>query len=385
MALPASESPAESSSRWLWTGEQAYALLAEALAGAGKSVRFEMYIYRADGSGNRFLAALEQAAARGVRVQVLVDGFGAAALPAGYWQNLEKCGGRVRVFNPLKWSSFVFRNHRKLVVVDDSVAFVGGYNIADEYSGDGLTRGWRDLGYAVGETATVRELADSFDAMFQNFDFRQRMLRRLRNPLQRPIAARHRPSSCVLLGGPRIARNQFRQKLLQVLRNAKSVQITSGYFLPDFRLRRALRQVVRRGGRVELMLAAKTDVPLAQLAARALYGTLLRGGIEIWEYEPQILHSKLAIVDGLAFVGSSNLDTRSFGINYELMVCVEHPRAVEEARKIFAADLTHATGQNWQTWHATQTWLTRLRGFFARILLTKVDPWLARRLRRSLS
>lgn len=385
MASPAPAAPTHGSSHWLKTGEEAYARLTVALDAAKKSVRFEMYIYRADDSGRHFLAALERAAARGVTVQVLIDGFGSAGLPGNFWEKLTASSGSVRVFNPLTWSSFAFRNHRKLVVIDDHVAFVGGYNIGDEYSGDGVTRGWRDLGYEIAEAPTVRELADSFDAMFRTHDFQHRMLQRLRHPLQHSFETGKPRSSAVLLGGPRVARNQFRQKLIQVLHDAKTVQITSGYFLPDFRLRRALRRVVRNGGTVELLLAAKTDVPLAQLAARALYGSLFRGGIKIWEYEPQILHAKLAIVDGFAFVGSSNLDTRSFGINYELMVCLENPHTVAEAREIFAADQARAQPQNWPAWQLAQTWFTRLRGFFARMLLTKVDPWLARRQLRSLS
>jgi cardiolipin synthase len=94
----------------------------------------------------------------------------------------------------------------------------------------------------------------------------------------------------------------------------------SAYFLPGFRLRRALRRIAHRGGTVELILAGKTDVAIAQTAARSIYGPLLRSGVRIWEYQPQVLHAKLAIVDQTVFVGTANLDARSLGINYELMV-----------------------------------------------------------------
>lgn len=369
--------------RWLRTGAEGYRRMIEALGAARQSVRFETYLFRSDDVGNRFRVALEEAARRGVRVQVLLDGFGSGGIPADYWHGLKQAGGEVRIFNPLQWSSFAFRDHRKLMLVDDARAFVGGFNIAAEYDGDGVERGWRDLGMELSLPKAVHALAKSFDEMFEAFDLRHRLLRRIRHPLRRAIPAGGQGP--VLLSGPRLAGNQFRKNLLQSLHRAKNVRIISGYFLPDFRLRRLLRQVVRRGGRVELMLAGKSDVPLTQMAARALYGSLFRGGVKIWEYQPQVLHAKLAIVDETVFVGSSNLDTRSFGINYEVMVRLDEPQITAEAREIFSLDQCHAIEITPEAWRASQTWFTRCRGFLARVLITKIDPWLARRQRRGLS
>ena len=369
--------------RWLRTGAEGYRRMIEALGAARQSVRFETYLFRSDDVGNRFRVALEEAARRGVRVQVLLDGFGSNGIPADYWHGLKQAGGEVRIFNPLQWSSFAFRDHRKLMLVDDARAFVGGFNIAAEYDGDGVERGWRDLGMELSLPKAVHALAKSFDEMFEAFDLRHRLLRRIRHPLRRAIPAGGQGP--VLLSGPRLAGNQFRKNLLQSLHRAKNVRIISGYFLPDFRLRRLLRQVVRRGGRVELMLAGKSDVPLTQMAARALYGSLFRGGVKIWEYQPQVLHAKLAIVDETVFVGSSNLDTRSFGINYEVMVRLDEPQITAEAREIFSLDQCHAIEITPEAWRASQTWFTRCRGFLARVLITKIDPWLARRQRRGLS
>ena len=150
-------------------------------------------------------------------------------------------------------------------------------------------------------------------------------------------------------------------------------------------MRHALRQVARRGGTVDLLLAGKSDVPLALLAGRARYGSLLRAGVRIWEYQPQILHSKLAIVDGTVFVGSSNLDTRSFGINYELMVRFHDGALATAGRALFAADLSRSTEITLPAWRESQGWLMRLRGLWAGFLLTKVDPWLAHTQLRALS
>jgi len=149
--------------------------------------------------------------------------------------------------------------------------------------------------------------------------------------------------------------------------------------VPGFRLRRALRTVARRGGNVELLLAGRTDVPLAQSAARSLYGSLLKAGIRIWEYQPQVLHSKLTIIDDAVFVGSANLDARSLSINYELTVHLRDPILTDAADAIFNSDLAHARAVTFDGWRASRTWLTRLRGAWARFLLARVDPWLARR------
>ena len=368
--------------RWLRTGAEAYERMLAAIGRARRSLRLEMYIFSPDAAGESFRTALNQAAKRGVRVQVLLDAFGSNGLPADYWQDLRAGGGVVRIFNPLSMRGSSFRNHRKLLLVDDAVAFIGGFNIADEYNGDGVTHGWRDLGWELHRPDAVKQLGAAFDGMFRAFDLRHRLLHRLRRPLRRagPKPAR----GPVLLSGPRLVRNPFYVNLLRVLRRARHVQLISGYFVPNFRLRRALRRVARRGGSVELLLAGKSDVPIAQTAARALYGSLLRAGVKIREYQPQALHAKLAIVDDTVFVGSANLDIRSFGINYELMVRVDDPYVAAEARAIFTADQGHATEITWRGWRAGRTWFTRLRGHWACFMFTKVDPWLARRQLRAL-
>jgi cardiolipin synthase len=351
-----------------------------ALHEAKISVRFEFYIYRPDRTGDRFRAALTAAARRGARVRILLDAFGAVGLPADYWNELRQHGGEVRIFNPFTWRLFALRNHRKLLLIDDALAFIGGFNIADEYNGDGLRHGWRDLGMELRTPVAVRQLAAAFDDMYESVDLHRRALRRMQRPWL--IAGRAGP---VLLSGPRMGLNPFRANLLKTLRTAKHVQIVSGYFLPSLRLRHALRRVVRNGGTVELLLAGKSDVPLAQLAGRARYGPLLRAGVRIFEYQPQILHAKLAVIDEVVFAGSSNLDTRSFGINYELMVRCHDAALAQSGREMFEADRARSIEITFPAWQNSQTWLTRWRGMWAGILLTKIDPWLANVQLRSLS
>jgi cardiolipin synthase len=192
-------------------------------------------------------------------------------------------------------------------------------------------------------------------------------------------------SAEVMAMGPGLGRNAFHASLLRSLRRARNVRIVSAYFVPSFRLRRALQRVARRGGRVRLLLAGKTDVPLVQAAGRAFYGALLQAGVEIAEYQPQVLHAKLALVDGAVFAGSSNLDARSLGINYELMVRLLDAALAEQGRKIFEADWARARVIDAEQWARGRSWLTRWREGVALFLLTRFDLWFARRQLRRLS
>ena len=363
--------------RWLPTGAIAYTRMLELIHHAKLSIRCETYIWGNDAVGARFLAALVQAAARGVRVQILIDGAGSSGLPDEYWRALRHLGGEARVFNPLTLRNFSLRNHRKLLLIDDRVAITGGFNLAAEYDGDGVTGGWRDLGLELVEPRALRQLADSFDQLFSEHRVRRWFLRSLQRATQANPFSRGSPGP-VLLSGPHLGRNQFTHQLLRSLRQARHVRIVSAYFVPGFRLRRALRTVARRGGNVELLLAGRSDVPLAQSAARSLYGSLLKAGIRIWEYQPQVLHTKLTIIDDAVFVGSANLDARSLSINYELTVHLRDPQLADAANAIFNADLAHARAVTFDRWRASRTWLTRLHGAWARFLLARVDPWLAR-------
>ena len=363
---------------WLPTGAIAYRRMLELIASARHSIRFETYIWRADAVGARFRAALVAAAARGVRVHVLVDGFGSVSLPNNYWQDLTKVGGHARIFNPLSWRHLALRDHRKLLLIDHAVAVVGGFNIGVDYDGDGITQGWRDLGLELREPQALGQLAESFDSLFRDHRLRRWLLRPFRKgTLRWPLFFRR--TGPVLFSGPRVVRHQFSLHLLREIKQARRVRIVSAYFIPGFRLRRALRRIAHRGGTVELILAGKTDVAIAQAAARSIYGPLLRAGVRIWEYQPQVLHTKLALIDGTVFAGTSNLDARSLGINYELMVRLQYPALAGEAAASFAADLAHSREVTLAEWRAGRTWLTRLRGAWARFILTKVDPWIARR------
>jgi cardiolipin synthase A/B len=157
------------------------------------------------------------------------------------------------------------------------------------------------------------------------------------------------------------------------------VRIISAYFLPTRRVRHELLRVVRRGGRVQLILAGKSDIRISQLAARSQYRRLLKAGVEIYEYQPQVLHAKLILADGTTYVGSSNLDVRSLNLNYELMLRFADKTVALGAQKIFAQTLKHSRRIEFQTWRKSQTFWSRCQNQWAHFLLARIDPFIALR------
>jgi len=355
--------------------------MAADIDGARRTVRFETYIYAGSGPGLMFRDRLTAAARRGVRVQVLVDAFGSLGLHDGFWTPVRQAGGEVRWFNPLDFRRFMFRDHRKLLVCDGRVACVGGFNIAPEYAGDGVARGWRDTGLRI-EGDLAGDLAEAFDVMFLRSQSPHRPFTRFRRSTSRMII--HRPGGAVLLSGPGRGRNAIKRSLLGDLHRARSVRIVAAYFLPMGRVRWRLLRVARRGGTVELILPAKTDVPLSQAATRSLYVGLMEAGVRILEYRPQILHTKLLIVDDAVYVGSSNLDSRSLYINYEVMLRLTGAEVLEGAEAVFSDHRRHSRLIDPRVWQRTRTCWERMRQRWARLLLARVDPLLLRRQLRRL-
>jgi cardiolipin synthase len=366
--------------RWLRTGDEAFGQAVAAMDAALETVDFEVYIYADSSPGTAVRDALVRAAKRGLRVRTLVDAFGSFNLPDSYWNPLRAAGGQIRWFNPLTLRRFNIRNHRKLLVCDRRLAFVGGFNVSNEWMGDGVTQGWRDLGLAISGPITDA-LQASYDAMFELAAFRHRRLPRLRRTASKSRVLTAQGE--LILSGPGRGRSPIRLALMDEFARAGDVRIIAAYFLPPNRLRRALTRVATRGGRVQLILPALTDVPLLQAATRGLYGRLLRSGVQIHEYQPQILHTKFVLCDSTVFLGSANLDPRSLSINYDLLVRIQDPRLAEEARGHFAAHLEHCRPINGAAWRRQRTLWAKLLERLACFLFLRIDPLITRRQLRS--
>jgi cardiolipin synthase A/B len=362
--------------QWLSTGREIFPAMLAAIAAARESVRLETYIYTDGALGQKFLDALLQAQQRGVRVRVLVDALGSWLLTDDFFAPLTAAGAEVRRFNPLRLWRFGVRDHRKLLVCDDRVAFVGGFNLTDEYDGDGIARGWRDLGVRLENPALVAQLAASFDDQFALADFHRKPLLRLR-PFKRKRRTPAPPGGELLLSHPGRGPSPIQSALHRDLAQAQDVWIVTAYFLPTWRMRRSLVRVARRGGRVQLILAGKSDVLVSQLAGQHLYRRLLRAGVEIYEYQPQILHAKLMVIDRAVYVGSANFDIRSLKLNYELMLRFENEAIAATARSHFDGHLEHCQRIERAAWRRSRGFWQRLKSDWAYFLLARVDPYVA--------
>jgi len=365
--------------RWLATVDEGYAQMTRLIDAAAHSVRLETYLLREHGPAEGLCEALLRARARGVAVWLLLDAFGSEGMRRDFLAPLRQAGVAVALFNPQRWLRRSFRNHRKLLACDGEHAVLGGFNVGPEYAGDGVTHGWCDTGVYV-NGPVVHRLEATFDAMFRLAPFTPHALNRFRRLVRHGFghAADAEAPVQVLLAGPGTHGSMLRHRLGHDLARAREVAIASAYFLPSRGFRRLLYRAAWQG-RTRLLLAGRSDVPVARLAAEWLYGRLLARGVRIFEYQPQILHAKLVLADDVAYVGSANLDWRSMHINYELLLRLDWPELVADARDWFERSLSAAEQLDYPRWKARRGRWRRLASFLAYWLLARLDPLVARR------
>lgn len=314
----------------LRTGDEYFPALESAIAAARREVHVETYIFEDDPTGRRIALALAEAARRGVAVHVLVDGFGAANLVDSLRGILEPAGVRVLVYRP-EGERFRLRRHRlrrlhrKLAVVDGSVAFCGGINLIDDRDGRGEGSPRFDFAVRV-EGPIVADMRLAVRRLWALVEWSRGRLRAGFARTGRPPGAftDGRRAAFVTRDSLR-SRRGIEDAYLDAIRGARTeILIASAYFLPGRRFRRALRDAAERGVRVRLLLQGVPDHLLVHYATRALYGSLIDAGIEVHEYVRAQLHAKVAVVDRRwATVGSSNIDPFSLLLSREANVVVD--------------------------------------------------------------
>ncbi len=342
-------------------GDELYEAMLADIAAAHTRVRMESYIFAADEIGWRFARALAECTAAGIEVRLHLDAAGFLL-----WGNrklktwLRGQGIQLRLFHRWRWRDplrYNRRNHRKLLVVDESVVYVGGFNIHRESSRlvFGADR-WRDTHVRLGD-AVAHSAARLFDGFWNG--------------------RRHRPiteQGTVNVLAPNVNRT-CRQALhclyANSFRNARrSIYLTTPYFVPDHRSQRELCQAAQRGVDVRLLVPRKSDHLLVQWAARAAYAKLLNAGVRIYEYLPRMLHAKTAVVDSIwAMVGTANLDYRSLFMNHEINLVSRDPLLCQRLEAQFMVDLKNTEqiiGRQW----ARRPWSQHV---------VEVIGWLARR------
>ena len=376
---PPDLSPASAwEARWIWTGNAFFSELLGKISTARSTIRLETYSFSSGVLGARISEQLVQAANRGVVVRVLADGLNSPASLSSFWSPLIAARAQVAIFNPWTTNHPWIRNHRKLVVIDDDWAAVGGFNLTDDFVGDGVAKGWLDCGLSLAGSG-VSLLAADFDFMWRRFALGEGN-RIVRGPLTRPAPLELHSGFSLLRSGPGQVGRSLPTALKRDLSEPRDVGIAVAYFLPGVGLRKAFGRAARAGRRIQFLLPDVTDVPLAARAARYLYDRFLQAGIEIYEYQPQILHTKLYLVGSAAYVGSSNLDARSLRLNHELMVRLTDPVLVHEAEDAFRGWLRHARRINADEWRSSRGLVERLREKVSFWILARLDPFISRRL-----
>lgn len=312
----------------LKNGAEFFPALAAAIDRAREQVHLETYIYRDDETGRRIAKALMDAARRGVKTHLLVDGYGSSPLPMELLQDMREAGVQVLVYRPQisPWTlkrQRLRRLHRKLALVDASVAFVGGINIVSDAESPG---GFAQYDYAVSvEGPLVSEVFTAMRRLWNIVSWAQ--LRKSRNRDHRRrlevVPAGKLRAQFLLRDNLRYRRAIERAYLRAIGKARKEIVIASAYFLPGTRFRHALIAAAERGVRVVVLVQGRTDHPMANYAKQAFYARLLHAGVEIYEYQKSMLHAKTAVIDGIwATVGSSNIDPFSLVLAREANVVV---------------------------------------------------------------
>jgi len=345
------------------TGARAYDAMEQMIRGARHHIHALFYIWNNDKSGRRFRDLLIAKAKEGVQVRVLCDAIGSPAIATKFSRRLRKAGARVARFLPpqlLSLPRINFRNHRKILVVDGAEGVIGGFNIGDEYRDR-----WRDMGVRVSGPA-VDQLQEIFaDDWYYatNEDLAAPEYFGCWKPVDSgaPVA--------VIASGPDTHESPIHDALFIAINGTKKrLLITTPYFIPTQSLLSSIRAAEYRGVDVQIMLPGLSDVPLVRYAARSYYPELLAVGARIYEYQPSMLHSKVLVFDDeLAVIGSANLDSRSFRLNFESSCFVGGHELSGELAAVFEADLKNCVEVRLDDL-AKQPWLTKLLDSTAHLL-----------------
>ncbi len=344
--------------------------------GAQQSLRILYYIWLNDDTGRRVRDALVAAAERGVQVSLLLDGFGSSAATPAFFKPLSDAKAHFCRFVP-KWSRrYLLRNHQKLALADGRTAIVGGFNIGDEYFGTVEAGAWRDLGLEV-EGPSVACLAGYFDDMFAWAEDEGASIRALRRMLSKHSVQYDKLHW--LFGGPTRRLSPWARSVKRDMLRANRVDMVMAYFVPSLSMLRRLYRVAARG-RVRLVTAGKSDLRTTLWAARFSYWRALKRGIEIFEYQPTKLHSKLIMVDQVVHIGSANFDLRSLYLNLEMMLRVDDPGFAAMIERFIEGEVEDSRQILRDEHRANMSLLNRLRWGFGFFVMATADYNLARRL-----
>jgi cardiolipin synthase A/B len=334
-------------------GDQAFPAMLAAIAQARDRIALETYIYAKGEVATKFTDALEAAARRGVHVHIVLDSIGSKKISSDDEKRLTAAGAQIRWVNPLvsfQIEEVNYRTHRKALVVDGEVAFVGGMGIADQWARDEKDFPmWRDTMVEIHGPAV-----DDVEAAFnQNWIVVAGEVEPVVEPVSAPASGPGR--TIVVWSSPQTGANELKILYLLAIAAARhSIDIESPYLIVDESSRWSLEEARRRGVRVRMLVEGdKTDAKSVKYASRSDYEWMLEDGMEVAEYQPTMLHTKAMVVDGvLSIVGSANFDNRSLELNDELNVAVFDRGLAARLTQDFDADLKNSKRLALESWRS---------------------------------
>jgi cardiolipin synthase len=350
----------------LTNGDQIFPAMLDAIRGARRRISFETYIYESGEIADTFTSALAHAARQGVRVNLVVDAVGGSGIDGDHVRQLEDAGCRVVRFNSLRWYSLEevnYRTHRKILVVDGDVAFIGGVGIADHWKGNAEDEDhWRDtMIQVVGPAARLLE-----GVFYENFTEAEAEVVPELDAVS-PVRG-DEGAAFIVRSSPSGGVNDMKRLYLLALAAARRrLDITTPYFVPDESSRWSIEDAVRRGVRIRLLVEGdKTDAKPVKYASRRYYEELLKQGVEIYEYQPTMMHAKTLVVDEVwNIVGSSNFDNRSLELNDEVNVAVTSRDLAARLLEDFEHDIQQARRITLEEWRRRSLWSKLLEQFWA--------------------
>lgn len=343
-------------------GQDRLRALIALIESAEASLRVFYYLFDSDTSGTMVRDALVAAARRGVKVDLIVDAFGNDA-GAAFFEPLVEAGGSFAIFSPSWGVRYFVRNHQKFTIADERRVMTGGANVSDHYFAIPAENGWCDLSVVI-EGPVVEQFVRWSDLLARwvanEAQGRKPQLRRLRSIVKQWDGGGEGAPVRLLVGGPLVRKGHWAWVFRKDLVGAKRLDTVSAYFSPPRSFRRLFARIGRRG-RARMIMAGKSDIAAAIDMARLQYGKLLRARVQVFEFGICKLHMKLLVVDDVSYVGSANLDKRSFRINVELMVRIEDAGLAAQLRNLIdhLEGSSEAITPGWYARHATP--LTRLR------------------------
>lgn len=336
-------------------GERKFADLRSEMVRARQYIHIQYYIIKNDEVFHSMIPILEQKAAAGVRVRILYDSMGCYRMPPKVWRYLRNHGIAVRAFR----SKLNYRNHRKIIVIDGKIGYLGGFNIGKEYISRDVKFGhWRDTHLKIGGKA-VKELEKWF-------------VRDWKSVKKDTVEAGEVMGSGqvqIIASGPDIHRYEIRNAYLHLFCSARHhIYIQTPYFVPDRPILTALQTAAASGIDVRLMIPCKPDHPFVYWGTWYYMGQILKAGARCFLYENGFLHAKEVLVDGtVASCGTANMDIRSFRLNYEINAVIYDAEAVKKLENIFQKDLQNCREITWEEYQK-RGWNIRVKQGFSRLL-----------------